>query len=108
MNKVIAVVVFLVLLFFGTYFAKVHTGGGGAVFIGYALGAAAFILAPKIWKGQFNQPAQSLPPAPPSTPQSPPARPPEVKPQPFVGFQDIPKSAADKTAVRLSLPTGKE
>lgn len=50
MNKVIAVVVFLVLLFIGTYFAKVSQGGIGSIFLGYTLGAAAFIVAPMIWK----------------------------------------------------------
>ena len=52
MNKVIAVVVFLVLIFMGTYFAKVSQGGAGSVFIGYTLGAAAFIVAPMIWKSK--------------------------------------------------------
>ncbi len=52
MNKVIAVVVFLVLIFIGTYFAKVSQGGAGSVFIGYTLGAAAFIVAPMIWKSK--------------------------------------------------------
>lgn len=44
MNKAMAVVVFLVLIFTGTYFAKVSHGGAGSVFIGYTLGAAAFIV----------------------------------------------------------------
>lgn len=50
MNKAIAVVVFLVLMFIGTYFAKVSQGGIGATFIGYTIGALAFIVAPILWK----------------------------------------------------------
>ena len=65
MNKVIAVVVFLVLIFMGTYFAKVSHGGAGSVFIGYSLGAAAFIFAPMMSAGTQNQPpagTQNQPP----------------------------------------------
>ena len=84
MNKILAIVVFLVLLFLGTYFAKVSHGGVGAAFLGYTLGALAFIVAPMIWKGKSGK-------------REPP---PEPAPQPFAGFQDIPsrtqKNGAEK------------
>jgi hypothetical protein len=51
-NKVFAVIVFLVLLFLGTYFAKVSRGGIGSVWLGYTLGAAAFIFAPMFWNSK--------------------------------------------------------
>lgn len=52
MNKVFAVIAFLVLLFVGTYFAKGSRGGVGSVWLGYTLGALAFIFAPMIWKSK--------------------------------------------------------
>lgn len=55
MNKFLAVVVFLILFFPATYFAKVHQGGGVSVLLGYALGAAAFIFAAMIWNWKAKQ-----------------------------------------------------
>jgi hypothetical protein len=49
-NKVLSVVVFFILMFIGTYFARVSSGGIGSVFIGYTIGAIAFIVAPILWK----------------------------------------------------------
>ena len=44
--KIVAVVVFLILILIGTYFARVS----GPAILGYVIGAMAFIIAPKIWK----------------------------------------------------------
>lgn len=52
MNKVFAVIVFLVLIFLGTYFAKVSHGGAISVWFGYVLGASAFIFGSMIWKSK--------------------------------------------------------
>ena len=43
--KVLAVVVFVALILIGTYFARMS----GPAILGYIIGAAAFIIAPKIW-----------------------------------------------------------
>ena len=44
--KVVAVVVFLALILIGTYFARIS----GPAILGYIIGAAAFIVAPMIWR----------------------------------------------------------
>ena len=43
--KIIAVVVFAILILVGTYFARVS----GPPLLGYIIGAAAFIISPWIW-----------------------------------------------------------
>jgi|LFRM01.1.fsa_nt_gb multisubunit Na+/H+ antiporter MnhB subunit len=52
MNRVSASIAFLVLIFLGTYIVRLSHGDAGSAFIGYALGAAAFIFAPMIWKSK--------------------------------------------------------
>ena len=44
--KILAIVVFVVLILTGTYFAKIS----GPPILGYIIGALAFILFPKIWR----------------------------------------------------------
>ena len=44
--KILAVVVFIVLILTGTYFAKIS----GPPILGYIISALAFILLPKIWR----------------------------------------------------------
>lgn len=44
--KAVAVVVFLALILIGTYFARIS----GPAILGYIIGAAAFIIAPMIWR----------------------------------------------------------
>lgn len=46
--KVLAVVVFIVLILIGTYFARIS----GPALLGYIIGAAAFIIAPWIWNSR--------------------------------------------------------
>jgi len=52
MKKVLAVIVFIVLILLGTFFARVSDGGVGSAILGYALGVSAFIFAPMIWKSK--------------------------------------------------------
>ena len=44
--KVLGVIVFVVLILIGTYFARIS----GPAILGYVCGAAALIIAPAIWK----------------------------------------------------------
>jgi hypothetical protein len=44
--KIGAVLVFVLLILIGTYFAKV----ANTPFVGFAIGAVAFIVAPQIWR----------------------------------------------------------
>ena len=50
--KALAVIVFIVLILIGTYFARIS----GPAFLGYIIGAAAFIIAPKIWNAGRKPP----------------------------------------------------
>jgi hypothetical protein len=46
--KVLAVVVFAIMILIGTYFAKVS----GPPILGYIIGAAAFLVSPLIWNAR--------------------------------------------------------
>jgi hypothetical protein len=48
--KILAAVVFLLLIFVGTYFVSV--ANPPIPILGYIIGALAFIVAPKIWRGK--------------------------------------------------------
>ena len=44
--RILAVIVFVVFILIGTYFARLS----GPVILGYIIGAMAFIIAPMIWR----------------------------------------------------------
>lgn len=48
--KIMAVLVFVILIFIGTYFAKVANGSIFGTFFGIVVAVWAFMLAPKIWR----------------------------------------------------------